>query len=58
MVVSYLKFVVTRHPFFRLAAAYKMKFESENAFFHERYGKEIVSLYRSGATGEETREIL
>ena len=54
MVGSYLKFVVTRHPFFRLAAAYKMKFESENAFFHERYGKEIVCLYRSGATGEET----
>ena len=46
MVESYLKFVVTRHPFFRLAAAYKMKFESENAFFHERYGKEIVRLYQ------------
>ena len=53
-VERYLKFMVTRHPFFRLAVAYKMKFESDNAFFHERYGREIVQLYRSGATGEET----
>ena len=51
---SYLKFVVTRHPFFRLAAAYRMKFESDNAFFHERYGREIVRLYRPGATEDET----
>lgn len=53
-VETYLKFMVTRHPFFRLAVAYKMKFESENAFFHERYGREIVQVYRSGATGEES----
>ena len=53
-VEQYMKFMVTRHPFFRLAVAYKMKFEADNAFFHERYGREIVRLYRSGATGEET----
>lgn len=51
---TYLKFVVTRHPFMRLVAAYKMKFESDNAFFHERYGREIVRLYRSGASEQET----
>ena len=53
-VASYLKFMVARHPFIRMATAYKMKFEADNAFFHERYGKEIVQLYRSGATGKET----
>jgi hypothetical protein len=53
-VSSYLKFMVARHPFIRLATAYKMKFEANNAFFHERYGKEIVQLYRSRATGQET----
>ena len=51
---TYLKFMVTRHPFLRLAIAYKMKFEADNVFFHERYGKEIVRLYRSGATQQET----
>ena len=54
MVETYLKFMVSRHPFMRVAAAYKMKFESDNAFFHERYGREIVSLYRPGASEEET----
>ena len=54
MVSSYLKFMIARHPFLRIAAAYKMKFETENAFFHERYGKEIVQRFREGATGEET----
>ena len=52
-VATYLKFMVARHPFLRVATAYKMKFEADNAFFHERYGKEIVQLYRSGAAGQE-----
>lgn len=46
---SYLKFTVTRHPFLRIANAYKLKFEAENSFFHERYGKEIVQKYRKDA---------
>ncbi len=45
---SYLKFMVTRHPFLRLGIAYKLKFEANNAFFHDRYGKEIVKTYRHG----------
>lgn len=56
---SYLKFMVTRHPFLRIAIAYKFKFEADNPFFHERYGKEIVRKYRSGAgrdsTGKDVR---
>lgn len=52
-VSTYLKFMVARHPFLRVATAYKMKFEADNAFFHERYGKEIVRLYRSGGVGGE-----
>ena len=46
---SYLKFTVTRHPFLRIANAYKLKFEALNSFFHERYGKEIVQKYRKDA---------
>ena len=48
---SYLSFMVSRHPFQRLAIAYKFKFESNNAFFHDRYGKVIVNKYRRGAAG-------
>ena len=54
MVATYLKFMVTRHPFLRVAAAYKMKFEADNVFFHERYGKEIIQLYRPGTAGHES----
>ena len=53
MMSTYLKFMVARHPFLRVAVAYKMKFEADNKFFHERYGKEIVQRYRPGATGKE-----
>ena len=56
-VSTYLRFMVTRHPFLRVAAAYKMKFATENKFFHEHYGKEIVQRYRPGvgdtATGDD-----
>ena len=45
---TYLSFMVSRHPFHRLAIAYRLKFESENAFFHDRYGKTIVKKYRRG----------
>ena len=54
IIETYLKFMVARHPFTRLATAYKMKFEADNAFFHERYGKEIARLYRSGPSDQET----
>ena len=51
---SYLSFMVTRHPFLRIAIAYKLKFEASNTFFHARYGKEIVRKHCSGATGNPT----
>ena len=51
---SYLSFMVTRHPFLRIAIAYKLKFEASNTFFHERFGKEIVRKYRSGTKGNPT----
>ena len=51
---SYLKFTVTRHPFLRIAIAYKLKFEAANAFFHERYGKDIVRKYRKDAGSDVT----
>ena len=46
---TYLSFMVSRHPFQRLAIAYKVKLESDNAFFHDRYGKTIVKNYRKGS---------
>ena len=46
---TYLKFMVTRHPLLRISIAYKLKFEADNTFFHERYGKDIVKKYRHGA---------
>ena len=49
---SYLSFMISRHPFLRIAIAYKLKFESSNTFFHERYGREIIKKYRTGAEGE------
>ena len=46
---TYLSFMVSRHPFQRLAIAYKVKLQSDNAFFHDRYGKTIVKNYRKGS---------
>lgn len=46
---TYLSFMVSRHPFHRLAIAYKLKFERDNNFFHDRYGKTIVKKYRRGS---------
>ena len=48
---SYTKVMISRHPFTRLTIAYKMKFEARNAFFHERYGKKIVSNFRHSLQG-------
>lgn len=45
---SYLSFMVSQHPFMRLAVTYKLKFESSNTFFHDRYGRDIVKKYRQG----------
>lgn len=45
------KFMVVRHPLTRLAAVYKQKFEANNAYFHKRYGREIVSRHRPGSRG-------
>ena len=49
---TYLSFMVSRHPFQRLAIAYKLKLENSNAFFHDRYGKAIVKNYRKGGGGK------
>ena len=49
---TYSKFLVVRNPLLRLVAVYKQKFASSNAYFHERYGKEIVRKFRKGLTGE------
>ena len=45
---SYLSFMVSRHPFLRLAVTYRLKFESSNTFFHDRYGRDIIKNYRTG----------
>ena len=54
MIDTYRKFIVTRHPFMRLLAVYKQKFMASNAYFHERYGKEIVRKFR-GDTGKVSK---
>lgn len=51
--VSYRSFMVARHPFSRLAATYKLKFASNNTFFHNRYGRHIVRKYRRGFVESE-----
>ena len=37
------KFVVVRHPLRRVVSAYREKFERLNRYFHNRFGKLIVS---------------
>ena len=50
---TYTKFMVARHPFLRLAIAYRRKFQADNPFFHDRYGKKIIDKYRSKATKDK-----
>lgn len=39
--------MVARHPLTRLMATYKHKFASNNLYFHEQYGKEILAKTQS-----------
>lgn len=43
---TYLKFMVARHPFLRIIAVYKTKFDMPNEVFQRGYGKNIVKKYR------------
>ena len=54
---TYNKFLVVRNPLLRLVAVYKQKFASPNTYFHELYGKEIVSKFRKGLTGEPKGDV-
>lgn len=43
---TYLKFIVARHPFLRIIAVYKTKFDMKNEVFQRGYGRNIVKKYR------------
>ncbi|KAJ8881098.1 hypothetical protein PR048_017571 [Dryococelus australis] len=42
------RFIIVRHPFERLLSAYRDKLEHRKGkmYYYERYGRQIVSLYR------------
>lgn len=43
---TYLKFIVARHPFLRIIAVYKTKFDMKNVVFQRGYGRNIIKKYR------------
>ncbi|XP_063221440.1 carbohydrate sulfotransferase 9-like [Bacillus rossius redtenbacheri] len=47
-VFSMTRFLIVRHPFERLLSAYRDKLEHRRGkmYYYERYGRQIVSLYR------------
>lgn len=48
---TYTKFFFVRHPMERLVSAYRNKFQNQNnSYFPQRYGRQIIKLYRPNAT--------
>ena len=51
---GYYSFLITRHPFERLVATYRNKFEDPyTSFFQRQYGPSILRLFRKNLTTAE-----
>lgn len=47
---NYYKFIFVRHPFTRILAAYRNKLNPGVSYYHQRYGREILKLFRKNAS--------
>eukprot|EP00111_Clytia_hemisphaerica_P018061 TCONS_00053439-protein len=47
------KFMFVRHPFERLASAYRNKFADNNTYFEKTYGSRILKMFRKDLSKEE-----
>lgn len=41
-----VSFLIVRHPYERLLSAYRDKFENKKKYYHQNYGKFMISQYR------------
>uniref|UniRef100_A0A8C8A1E5 Carbohydrate sulfotransferase n=1 Tax=Oryzias sinensis TaxID=183150 RepID=A0A8C8A1E5_9TELE len=52
---TYKKFVFVREPFERIVSAYRDKLENPNDYYHNLFGKPIISKYRLNPSEEALR---
>ncbi|XP_059206666.1 carbohydrate sulfotransferase 8-like [Centropristis striata] len=49
---TYTKFMIVREPLERMVSAYRDKFENPNNYYHNLFGKPIISRYRPNPSAE------